>query len=294
MRFARYLGAISALVSLLSAWSTHATQVTDDAGAVLQLAQPARRIVSLSPAATETLFALGAGDSVVGTSAYSDYPEAAKRVPRVGDAFTLNRERVAQLRPDLVIVWGSGTPAQRVAELRTLGIPVFISEPRSSADIASTLERFGALTGHPDAGMQAARQFVARMNALRHRFSRQTAYRVFLQISDQPLMTVNRRHALTEALGLCGATNVFADLPLLAAQISREAVLAQDPDVIVAIEPHTTATATLAVWRTLGARAARERRIAAVSPDLLSRAAPSFADGVEVLCETLASFAPPR
>lgn len=262
-------------------------EVTDDAGKLVTLQAPARRIISLSPAATEALFAIGAGARVVGTSAYSDYPEAAKHVPRIGDAFTLNRERVTQLRPDLIIVWGSGTPAQRITELRALGLPLYVSEPRSTQDIASTLERFGTLTGTRDTAAQTARQFVGRIDALRARFAHGKPRRVFLQISDQPLMTVNRQHALSEALRMCGAINVFADLPLLAAQISREAVLTQDPDAIIAIDPDLTAPAVLAPWKRLGARAAREGRMASVSPDLLSRAAPSFADGIEALCTTL-------
>lgn len=260
-------------------------EVRDDAGQVLRLAEPVRRIVSLSPAATESLFAIGAGPQVVGTSAYSDYPAEAKRVPRISDAFSLNREAVVRLAPDLAIVWGSGTPAQRVAELRALGVPIFVSEPRTPEDIASTLERFGTLTGHAPAAHHAAQALRERIAALRARYAKASPVEVFVQISTAPLMTVNAQHSLSEALGLCGARNVFADLPMLAAQIGQETVVARDPQLIVAIEPDNTAAAALAPWRRFGMlRAVRTNQLAAVTPDLLSRAAPSFADGVAALC----------
>jgi len=263
-------------------------EVRDDAGQVLRLEAPARRIVSLSPAATESFFAIGAGDQVVGTSAYSDYPAQAKRVPRIADAYTLNREAVVRLAPDLAIVWGSGTPAQRVAELRALGVPIFVSEPRSTEDIASTLERFGVLTGHVPQGRAAAQALRERIAALRARHVNAAPVDVFVQISAVPLMTINAQHALTEALGICGARNVFADLTMLAGQIGQEAVVARNPQLIVAIEPDDAAAAALAQWQRFGVlRAVRNRQLKSVSPDLLSRAAPSFADGVAALCKVV-------
>lgn len=263
-------------------------EVRDDAGQMLRLEAPARRIVSLSPAATESFFAIGAGAQVVGTSAYSDYPAQAKHVPRIADAYTLNREAVVRLAPDLAIVWGSGTPAQRVAEMRALGVPIFVSEPRSTQDIASTLERFGVLTGHVPEGRAAAQALRERIAALRARYANATQVDVFVQISAVPLMTVNAQHALTEALGICGARNVFADLPMLAAQIGQESVVARNPQLIVAIEPDDAASAALAQWQRFAVmRAVRGHQLKSVSPDLLSRAAPSFADGVAALCKVV-------
>lgn len=260
--------------------------VLDDAQHTLHLAAPARRIVSLSPAATESLFAIGAGAQVVGTSAYSDYPPAAKQVPRIGDAFALNREAVAGLKPDLAVVWGSGTPAQRVAELRALGIAIYVSEPLSTDDIASTLERYGELTGHAREGRDAAHAFRTRIGALRQQYAVRQPVDAFLQISAAPLMTVNARHVFSEALAICGARNVFGDLARLAATIGPEAVLARDPQLIIALEMPGDAAAALAPWRRHTAlRAVRSGNLAAISPDLISRAAPSFAEGVAVLCE---------
>ncbi len=263
-------------------------EVRDDAGHTLTLAAPVRRIVSLSPAATESLFVIGAGAQVIGTSAYSDYPAEAKRVPRISDAYTLNREAVVRLAPELAIVWGSGTPTQRVAELKALGIPIYVSEPRTARDIASTLERFGVLTGHVPQAQAEAQRFLARVDALHARYARSAPVDVFLQISAAPLMTVNAQHALSEALTTCGGRNVFADLPMLAAQVGQEVVVARNPQLIVAIEPAESAAAALAPWRRLTVmRAVRAGQLTAVSPDLLSRAAPSFAEGVAALCEVV-------
>ena len=260
--------------------------VQDDDRRVVTLAAPARRIVSLSPAATESLFAVGAGAQIVGTSAYSDYPAAARRVPRIGDAYAVDREALVRLAPDLAIVWGSGTPARRVAEIRALGIPVYVTEPRSTADIAHTLERLGTLTGHEDQARAAVRAWNARIAALRAQYAGRPHVDVFVQISATPLMTINGKHALSEALALCGARNVFADLTPLAGQVAHEAVFARDPQLVIAVEPPEATAAALAPWRRFSSmRAVRANGLAGLSPDLLSRAAPSFADGIAALCE---------
>ncbi|HEU4620735.1 MAG TPA: cobalamin-binding protein [Burkholderiaceae bacterium] len=261
-------------------------EVRDDTGAVITLASPARRIVSLSPAATETLFTIGAGAQVVGTSAYSDWPEAARQVPRIGDAFMLNREVVVALRPDLAIVWGSGTAPQRVAELRRLGVPVYVTEARRFADIASTVERFGVLTGHDDEARRVAIEFRERLHALRVAYASRKPLTVFLQISATPLMTVNGRHVFSEALSVCGATNAFETLEAYAPQIAREAVMAADPDVIVALTSNDAEA--FRAWISLShLRATRHRAYVAIAPALFSRASPTMLDGVRELCERL-------
>src|SRR4029079_19160386 len=123
-------------------------QVTDDAGQTLMLREPARRIVSLAPHVTELLFAAGAGERIVGTVRYSDYPSAALSIPRIGDSFIIDAERVVALRPDVAIVCLHGNPETQLERLRRLGIPVFSSEPRTLADIGATIRRFGRLAGH--------------------------------------------------------------------------------------------------------------------------------------------------
>jgi len=200
---------------------------------------------------------------------------------------------IKELKPTKPVVFaaldeGAEVPRAFIDELRALGVPIFVSEPRSTQDIASTLERFGVLTGHAPEGRAAAQALRERIAALRARHANAAPVDVFVQISAVPLMTINAQHALSEALGLCGARNVFADLPMLAGQIGQEAVVARNPQLIVAVEPDDAAGAALAQWQRFGVlRAVRNRQLKSVSPDLLSRAAPSFADGVAALCKVV-------
>ena len=148
-------GAVLAAAAL-SAALAQPVAVTDDAGRVVRLAEPARRVVALAPNLVELAYAAGGGAALVGAIRYSDYPPAAKKLPRVGDAFALNLERIAQLRPDLVLVWRSGLPERQRDQLHAIGVPLYDSEIRSVDDIASTLHRLGVLLGTQDDADAAA------------------------------------------------------------------------------------------------------------------------------------------
>jgi len=170
--------------------------VTDDTGREVRLAQPAQRIVSLAPHITELLFSAGAGGRIVGVVEYSDYPPAAKKLPRVGAYNAVDMERILALRPDLVIAWASGNPPALIEQLRSLGLTVFLSEPRSLEDVASNLERFGQLAGTQTTAQAAADEFRRRLQALRVRYSDRKPVSVFYQIWHRPLMTVNGEHLI--------------------------------------------------------------------------------------------------
>ncbi len=212
-----------------------AVSAIDDAGTTVTLAQPATRVISLAPHITEQLFAIGAGDRIVGTTEYADFPPAAAAIPRVGRAHSLDLERIAALRPDLIVIWGSGFPPAMIASVERLGVPVFVSEPHSLGDVARSLERLGVLTGSD--GTTAAAQFNAKVDALRARYSGRAPVRVFYQVWSAPLMTLSGRHVISEAIELCGGRNVFAGLLPVAPQVSTEAVLAADPQIIITAEP---------------------------------------------------------
>ena len=147
-----------------------AVSTVDDAGTRVELAQPAARIVSLAPHLTEQLFAIGAGDRIVGTTEFADYPVAAQRIPRVGRAHSVDLERIARLKPDLIVIWGSGFPPGTVDAVRRLGTPVFVSEPHALDDVATSMERLGVLTGRD--GTPAATVFRGKIEALRARYAR--------------------------------------------------------------------------------------------------------------------------
>lgn len=289
----RLLGIVAALLSLASAAPRAAIAVRDDEGHSLRLPKAAQRIVSLSPHATELLFAAGAGDRVVGAAEYSDFPPAAKPLPRLGSAASLDLERILLLKPDLAIAWGSGNPRGQVDRLRRLGIPVFISEPRRLEDIAANLRRLGALAGTGATAESAAQAFEQRLAELEARHARQAPVDVFYQIWDQPLMTVGGNHMITRVITLCGGRNIFAGLPQLAPTVGRESVLQADPAVIVASGVDAYRPTWLDGWRHWPRlRAVRDNHLFAIPPDLLQRQTPRIIEGAAALCAALDSARP--
>lgn len=263
-------------------------QVLDIDGQPVRLAAPARRVVSLAPHLTELMFAIGAGDRVVGTVDYADFPEAAKRVPRVGDSALLDLERIVALQPDLVLVWRHGNPPQQLQRLATLHLPAYASEARTLADISRTLRDLGVLAGTQPLAEQRARQFDAAVSALRARYAGRRPLEVFYQIWYPPLITINGEHLISQVLELCGAHNVFAGQRLLTPTVTEEAVLSADPDAIVAGWSDSYGPTPLDRWHRLSAlRAVRQGHLLQVDPDLLHRQSDRVAIGARELCEQL-------
>ncbi|MBT8087078.1 MAG: ABC transporter substrate-binding protein, partial [Gammaproteobacteria bacterium] len=162
------------------------------------------RIVTLAPNLTELVYAVGAGDTLVGVSAWSDYPPAARALPIIGDAFTLDQEQLALLDPELLLVWESGTPARTIDELRKRGFKVAVIRTRGLADIAAAMRRIGALTGRQQAAATAAEQFLANLESLRTAHQGAEPINVFYQVSARPLYTINNEHYVSELIELCG------------------------------------------------------------------------------------------
>lgn len=274
----------------LSAAEAAPVAVRDDSGAWVRLAAPAQRIVSLAPALTEVLFSVGAGSRIVAVDQASDFPPAAAALPRVGSAVGADLERLVALRPDLVVLWGSGAPARLIQWLRDTGTPVYVSEPRDLEHVAITLERLGRLTGHqPQAVLQAA-AFRERIDSIRQRYHKHTPVSVFYQVWGDPLITVNGAQFISEVIGLCGGRNVFAALDASAPHVSIEAVLAQDPGVMVAgVTPGQPDP--LAQWRRWPfLRAVRNQHLFLVPADLLQRPSMRLLQGAQRLCEQMAGI----
>lgn len=276
---------------LLAACAAHGeVRVTDDYGKAVVLAAPARRVVSLAPHLTELMYAAGAGGHMVGALQYSDYPPAAKRLPRIGSAASIDLEALVALRPDLVVAWPNAGSARAVERIAALGIPVFRSEPRELEDIARTLETLGHLAGTEAAALTAARAFRRRAADIAARHAFRPGVRVFYQVWDRPLITVNGDHVISKVMRLCGGENVMADLPALAPEIDRERVLRADPEAIVASGAGGGRPAWLDDWRAFpGLAAVRGDNLYAIRPDLLQRHTPRLLDGAEELCRILAS-----
>jgi iron complex transport system substrate-binding protein len=280
---------LCALLCVLSCAAVRAeVRVTDDAGRDVVLAAPARRIVSLAPHVTELLYAAGAGAQVVGAVQYSDYPEAAKALPRVGGYTAVDMEAVIALRPDLVVVWKSGNRNQQYDKLEKLGIPVFVNEPRSLEDVARALETIGRLAGTETAAGEAAHAFRVRRDALAAQYSKRPPIDVFYQIWNKPLMTINGKHLISDVMALCGGRNVFAQLPILAPTVTEEAVLAAAPQVIIASGMGQSRPEWLDAWRRWDSLpAVVGDNLYFIPPEILQRHTPRILDGATRLCEQL-------
>lgn len=266
--------------------------VRDDTGQTLRLVQPARRIVSLAPHVTENLFAIGAGDRLVGTVDYSDYPEAAKKVPRVGGYAQIDLEAVAALKPDLVIAWQSGNSEAHVAKLKALGLPLFLSEPSRIEDVAASLERLGELTGNIDTARAVAARFRQRLGDLKSRYSTRPPVRTFYEIWKQPLSTIGGNQIISDVIRVCGGENIFAGLTQMAPTITIEAVLAGNPEAIVASgmgqNGETRRPEWLDDWKRWTQLTAVQRdNLFFVPPELIQRHTPRILDGAERLCAQL-------
>lgn len=279
------------LVWAVIAWSCIANAevlVKDDYGNEVRLAAPAARIVSLSPHLTELLYAAGAGGRLVGALDFSDYPAEARALPRVGSDAGIDLEAVIALQPDLVVAWPNAGSLRAVNRLADLRLPVFRSEPRELDDIPRTLQRLGILAGTEKEAGRAAAAFRTRVRELERRYSKRPTVRVFYQVWDRPLLTVNGEHVISKVMRICGGENVFARLPLIAPEIDREAVLRADPQVIVASGSDGQRPAWLDAWKAFpGLTAAAKGNLYAIAPELIQRHTPRLLDGAERLCGIL-------
>jgi iron complex transport system substrate-binding protein len=279
----------AAVAGAPAALPTHA--VTDDLGAAVQVKAAPLRIISLAPGATEMLFAAGAGGQLVATVEYSDEPRAARAVARIGDVAAIDMERLVALKPDVVITWpAGGNPAQR-DKIAALGIALYQQQVLKFADLAPSLRRLGELTGTQAVAARAATAIEARIAALRRSYAAGSARRpsVLLQVWNRPIYTVGGQQLMSDALSLCGARNAFADLPEAAPLIDTEAVIARNPDIILAAAPPGEGAAWVVDWQRFGSLAAvRAGRVVPFEDQALSRLGPSVLDATENLCRTIA------
>lgn len=284
----RWLTAVAA-AALLCAGLAHAEiAVLDDVGKTVRLAAPARRIVSLAPHITEDLYAAGAGEYIVGAVDFSDYPEPAKKLARIGSHAKLDLEAIVALKPDLIIAWESGNASSHIRRLKALGIPLFISKPKHIDDVASSIERFGELTGTQAVAGTAARAFRSRQAGLNARYADRSPVRTFYQIWNEPLTTVNGEQLISDVMRLCGAENVFAKLPAPVPTVTIEAVLVANPEAIIASGMNEARPEWLDMWKHWRDLTANIRdNLFFVPPDLINRHTPRILDGAQRICEQM-------
>ena len=274
---------------LLLASAAHADiAVKDDTGQTVLLKAPARRIVSLAPHLTENLYAAGAGAQLVAVVSYSDWPAAARQLPRVGSYDRVDLEAILARKPDLIVAWESGNAPAHLAKLKALGVPVYVSQPKHIDDVAGEIERLGLLSGTEATANRAAKAYRERHAALAARYGNRPPVRTFYQVWNQPLMTVNGQHIISDVIKLCGGENVFAGLGQLAPAITEEAVLAANPEAIVASGMGESRPEWLDTWKRWKQLTATARdNLFFIPPDLMQRHTPRLLDGAERLCAQL-------
>jgi iron complex transport system substrate-binding protein len=268
--------------------------VVDDTGRRVTVSYPPRRIVSLAPGATAMLFAAGAGDQVVATDDASDEPPAARHLPKLGDLANVDMERLIAMKPDVVIVWPYGTSPAQIALLARLGVPVYREEPTTLEGIIASMQRIGQLTGRGATADRVAGALRARLATLMNRYGRaRHPPTALLEVWNRPLYTVGGRELMSDALRVCGVRNVFGDLPEAAPAVSVEAVIARDPDLIIAAAPPGEGAAWLASWRRFPMlRAVRRGRLIDFEDQRLSGLGPGAIDATAELCRKIAAANP--
>ena len=262
--------------------------VKDDTGQEVRLKAPAKRIVALAPHIAESIFAAGAGDKLVGTVDYSDYPPEAKKVQRVGGYSRVDLEAVAALKPDLVLAWESGNNMPQMSKLRALGLTVYVQQPNTIDNVANQIERLGQLAGSEASANAVAERFRQRLEKLRSAHAGKPKVRVFYQIWKTPLMTVGGPQIISDAIKLCGGDNVFGHLKQMAPSVSVEAVLEANPEAIIATGMGDAKPEWLHDWDKWRKLTAVQRdNLFHINPDIMQRHTPRILDGTEKLCAHL-------
>lgn len=254
--------------------------------------EPTQRIISLAPHITEVLYAVGAGDDIVGTVSYSDYPSEANDIPRIGSYDKVNYEAILAMQPTLVIGWNSGNgeeSLERIKELgQSMGIQVYSHEPKTLEDVAQSLIVLGELTGNSEQGKAEEQRFTERLERLRSNYDEKPKVSVYYQLWNEPQMTVNDEHLISDVIRLCGGDNIFADAIPLIPKISVESVLRRAPEVIVATGMAGERPEWLDDWKKwTSIPAVGNSQLYHIHPDLLHRHSPRILEGAEQLCEAL-------
>ena len=246
------------------------------------------RIISLAPHITELLFAVGAGEEVVGVMSYSNYPEAANSIAVIGNNEKLNYEQIISLQPTLVVGWDGGNSSDAMDRLRSLGLRVESHDPQTLEDVGESLRWIGSISGHQAEGETAARNYFERLTRLRETYANQAALALYYQIWHEPQMTVNGQHLISDVIDLCGGNNIFADAVPLVPRVGMESVLQRNPDVIVMAGIPGEQPRRMAGWqRWASLRAVANEALYAIHPDLLHRHSSRILDGAEKLCMAL-------
>ncbi|HED34840.1 MAG TPA: cobalamin-binding protein [Gammaproteobacteria bacterium] len=259
----------------------------DDKGTEFEFDQPVKRIISLAPHATELLFAAGATDQIVGTVSYSDYPQAAKKIPLIGGYNKIDIELIMSKKPELIVVWPGGNSTDQIEKLRRLGFRVFVSEPEKFTDVARNIRNMGRFLGTEKTAQAVSSRFLSELKALRHEYPPREKVRVFYQVWNDPLMTLSDKHLVGRVIKFCSGENIFGDLDVISPRVSIEAVIEKNPDVIIAgmTKDRREWLKEWEKWRVL--KAVKNKHVYPIDAELVVRQTPRILQGTRKMCEYL-------
>ena len=262
--------------------------VTDYTGTPVVLEKAATRVIALAPHIVENIYSAGAGDLLVASVNYANFPAAATQLPVVGGYNQFNLEAIAALNPDLIIAWHSGTPQHFFDKIKQLGIPLYLDEPSTLEEIARSLRDIGKLTGHEVTAEQAAQRYLSRLQTLRAQQTHKAPITVFYQVWDDPLYTINGQQIISDVLALCGGVNIYADEKIKAPVISLESLVERDPHVIMTGSLDQRVDQALARWSTWETiSAGKLDNLFVVNPDIVTRHTVRLLDGADSICTHL-------
>ena len=261
--------------------------LVDDVGTPVKLSATPRRVVSLIPATTELVFALGAGALLVGRTVWCDYPAEATDVPNLGNGIEPNVEAVVATRPDLVLLYNSASNRVAASRFRALGIPTLQLTTDRMADLDRITRLLGSILDRREVAEALITRTAQSLRAARDAAVRTTRPSIFILAWDRPPMTLGSGSFLSEILDYAGARNLFDDLAASSAPISIEAVATRDPDFVLTTTDREPAVANQAEWRAVGA--VREKRFLRVQGSEFNRPSPRIAAAVRQLSDALAA-----
>ena len=279
---------IALFIILFFSLSVHAEiKLKDDAGHAFIFDKPVQKIISLAPHITESLFAAGASSQIIATVTYSDYPQQAKQIPVIGDHNKYDFEAIIKLKPELIIAWKSGNPVDQIQQLKKLGFKIFVSDPHTLEDVAKNIKVMGRLMGTESTANVQAVKYLTKLKQLETDYKSKSQVSVFYQVWNEPLISVNKQHIISDVIHLCGGKNVFGNLSALAPRVSIEAVIMENPQAIVAgmAEGREDWLQNWRQWKDL--TAVKQNHLFAINADWITRHTPRILLAVEKMCSDL-------
>ena len=247
-----------------------------------------RRIVSLAPSITETVFALGFGNRLVGVTSHCDYPAEAKRLPKIGDFMSPSLEVIAAKQPDLVIGVTGATDPARAREIERLGIKITLVSVSSVSEILSSFKRIAALLGDPDAGATLIEKITAQFDKVKRRIAPAPRRSTLLAVGLRPLVAVGGKNFLDELITLAGGENIAGNASQPWLNLPDEYVVAKAPQIIIEAGMGSDTAAPARHWSDLKSiPAVKERRVYTYNSDKILRPGPRIGDGLEELAQLI-------